>query len=186
MTKRCVIKVGGSLFNRKDFPLQMVTLLETEYADQQVNLVFGGGGIIDALRAIDAGHTMNPRDMHWRCTRALGLTFELACEWFPLATRIETQAAFDSHCQCRLPGHYLIAIDSFYSFDDAASLPQDWTTTSDSISALLATKLGIEQLALVKSCAEHQLTLDAAADAGIIDPVFPEASRHLAVAWHFL
>jgi len=186
MTNRCVIKVGGSLFDRKDFPMRMFTLLKTEYADQQVNLVFGGGGIIDALRDIDSAHAMNPHEMHWRCIRALGLTFDLACEWFPQTTRIETSKAFESHRNCRLTGHYLIAIDSFYSRSDADALPQDWTTTSDSISALLATKLGINRLALVKSCSEHQLTVEAAADAGIVDPVFPEASRNLAVTWHFL
>jgi len=186
MTKRCVIKVGGSLFDRKDFPLRILALLETEYAGQQVNLVFGGGGIVDALRDIDSGHAMNPCEMHWRCISALGLTFDLACEWFPQATRIETPEAFEAHRRCRLAGHYLIAIDSFYSRSDADVLPQDWTTTTDSISALLATKLGIARLALLKSCAEHQLTVEAAADAGIVDPVFPEASHNLDVAWHFL
>jgi len=143
MTKRCVIKVGGSLFNRKDFPLLMLTLLETEYADQQVNLVFCGGGIIDALRDIDSGHAMNPCEMHWRCIHALGLTFDLACEWFPQTTRIETPKAFEAHRHCLLAGHYLMAIDSFYSRRDADALPQDCTTTSDSISALLATKLAL-------------------------------------------
>ena len=186
MTNRCVMKVGGSLLRRGDVPARLSQLLETDFSGQQVNLVFGGGRIIDALRDLDSVHAMKPIDMHWRCVRALRLTFELACEWFPHAERIESPDSFAVHRQCKTVGHYIIAADSFYSPRDGAVLPEDWSTTSDSISALLAIKLSIDRLVLVKACNQHDLTPTDAANAGIVDAVFPKTSRHLKIDWKFL
>ncbi len=179
---RCVIKIGGSLQTRSDVVARIGQWLEQDHAGEQINLLFGGGKVIDALRELESIYRLSTVDMHWRCVRALRLTYEIACEWFPQAMPIDTPQRFVEHRTRTTPGFFLLAVDSFYSPADGDILPQDWSTTSDSIAALLAHKLSIERLVLVKSCEiADTLTLSQAADAGIVDAAFPQIAHGLKV-----
>ena len=76
----------------------------------------------------------------------------------------------------------MIAVDTFYSRADADALPQDWSTTSDSIAALLANKLALTRVVLVKSCPiPEPFSLEWAARQGVVDRSFIKASRGLRV-----
>ena len=184
MSERCVIKLGGSFLVQSSAPERVRELLVNEFAGVQVNLVIGGGVVVDALPELDAVHRFCPIEMHWRAVRALRLTFELAGEWFPDARRVETKQAFAAHRHYQLPGHCLIAVDSFYDPSDGDVLPRDWTTTADSIAALLARKLSIERLVIIKSCAVPAVgSIKQLADAGIVDAAFEQASSGLKIEW---
>src|SRR5690606_38335664 len=59
-------------------------------------------------------------------------------------------------------------------------LPHHWDVTSDSIAARLAALLGADQLILLKSTdAPPGLDRERAAALGLVDPIFPAASRTL-------
>src|SRR5690606_36322841 len=94
----------------------------------------------------------DPVTLHWRCIRALRHTMEAVAEWLPEATVIQTPAAFASHSLESRPGWFLIAAEAFYDPHSGDDLPCDWTTTSDSLAALLAHKLAAERLVLLKAC----------------------------------
>ena len=182
MTGRCVIKIGGSLLTRPDLAIRIREVLNNEYANQQVNLVIGGGKIIDALRELDSVHVLFPIEMHWRCVRALRLTYEIAGDLFPDAHRIECPEAFQAHRTSQTHGIYLIAVDSFYSLSDGDILPRDWTTTTDSIAAMLAHKLSINRLTLIKPCSTAEtMTIAEAVTAGIVDVAMPTIARGLQI-----
>ncbi len=174
VTEHWVVKLGGSLLLRPDLPDLLRQWLLTHAAQRQVNMIVGGGAMVDALRELDRVHRLDPVDMHWRCVRVLRHTLEVVAAWLPEAVVIDTPATFARHCHQRQAGWFLIVPEAFYHPDSGDDLPCDWTTTSDSIAALLARKLAAEQLVLLKSCELPQpLDLAAAAAQGIVDPVLP-------------
>jgi aspartokinase-like uncharacterized kinase len=65
------------------------------------------------------------------------------------------------------------------------SLPHSWRTTSDAIAAWIARIIGAAELVLLKSAPlPESTTLADAAQAGLVDPVFPELARSLPhVSW---
>jgi 5-(aminomethyl)-3-furanmethanol phosphate kinase len=185
MNNRIVLKLGGSLLLKPGVAIRLREWLSSEFNEAQVNLIVGGGNVIEAMREWDRIHTLDPIAMHWRCIRALRHTYELVAEWLPNSHKVETAADFENHLtNDHVGGVFLIAIDSFYTPSDGGILPQDWSTTSDSIAALLATKLSIKSLWLLKSCeVRPHLSVDEAVSAGIVDRAFSKASRNLHVQW---
>jgi 5-(aminomethyl)-3-furanmethanol phosphate kinase len=174
MTSSMVVKVGGSLLARPDLPQSLRRWLRNHGEQQQVNLLIGGGTMIEALRELDRIHRCESAAMHWRCVRALRFTTELVAEWLSEAIVISTTEAFALHRQTWRPGWFLIVPEAFYHSEGDDELPCDWTTTSDSIAALLAHKLMADRLVLLKSCRiERPLDLADAAARGIVDPVLP-------------
>lgn len=172
--ERWVVKLGGSLLRRPDLPRLLRQWLGEQAAERQVNLIVGGGTLIDALRELDRVHHLDQETLHWQCIRVLRHTLEIVAAWLPAATVIDSPAAFARHSGSRQPGWYLVAAEAFYHPESGDDLPCDWTTTSDSLAALLARKLAAEQLVLLKSCElPPALDLATAAAQGIVDPVLP-------------
>jgi 5-(aminomethyl)-3-furanmethanol phosphate kinase len=170
-----VVKLGGSLLLRPDLSGSLRDWLFAQTDHPQINVIVGGGAMIDALRTLDRIHQLDPVAMHWRCVRALRLTLEVVAAWIPEAVVIDTRAAFARHARWHRSGWFLIAPEAFYFPGGGDPLPCDWTTSSDSIAALLARRLGAGRLVLLKSCElPERLDLSAAAAAGIVDPVFPQ------------
>jgi 5-(aminomethyl)-3-furanmethanol phosphate kinase len=177
-TSVAVVKVGGSLLQRKDLPHKLQHWLTHQMHEQQINLIIGGGGVIDSLRQLDQIHQIDAAAMHWQCVHALRVTMQVVAQWLPEVSVIGSPAAFAKHCWQRPAGVFLIAPDAFYHPSSGDSLPCNWTTTSDSIAALLAQRLSAERLVLLKSCEivdPHDL--NAAAAGGIVDPVLPGMTR---------
>jgi 5-(aminomethyl)-3-furanmethanol phosphate kinase len=187
MSDRVVVKLGGSLLIQSETPAKLRHWLDDQFPDAQVNLIVGGGRLIDSLRELDSIHAFDEVAMHWRCVRALRLTLELVSEWLPNAHRVTTIDEFERHRHSKETGVFLIAIDTFYSQADGEVLPQSWSTTSDSIAALLANKLLIKKLWLLKSCTvADDLSVEQAIRLGIVDEAFGKLSEPLQVNWAML
>ncbi len=182
--KQVVVKLGGSLLLQPNLGARLVTFLERHYPETQIYMIVGGGRVIDALRELDQIHACDATDMHWLCVRALRTTFDLVSMLLPHARRIDSFDAFNRLSDQREPGLYLIAVDTFYTERDHEVLPCDWRSTSDSIAALLAQRLGIPSLCLVKSCeVPARLSQQQAVAMGVVDPAFDAIAANLQVTF---
>lgn len=182
MNERLVLKVGGSLLAQSESPELLRRFLERNFEGKQVNLLIGGGKVVDMLRSFDANHYATAETIHWCCVDLLHLTYEFVSDWLPSASPIESRKAFLNHQTNDAPGVYLIAPRSFYTREDGDVLPLDWNTTSDSIAAFLAKKLSIHRLVVLKSCdIPNAITIDQAASLGIVDANFRATSTGLDV-----
>lgn len=176
---KVVVKIGGSLLLRPDLAAAIANWLRQWLADRlphtQVNLVVGGGAMVDAFRQLDAIHSLDPVDLHWQCVAALRHTSEIVASMIPKCVVIDSVESFNSHRQSATAvGCFVIIADTFYNSASGDRLPCDWTTTSDSIAALLANKIDADRLILLKSCdIPPNIDLREAARRGFVDPVLP-------------
>jgi 5-(aminomethyl)-3-furanmethanol phosphate kinase len=149
---RRVIKIGGSLLQRADLVAQVNRWLDRQPAGSHWMLL-GGGGMVDALRELDRVHSFDQERMHWRCVDLLETTFSIMRELFPEWRPIDD--AEELNQQAGLPDgneRYLVCIRSFYGKQLNNVLPCSWSVTSDSLAALLAMRIGADELVLLKSC----------------------------------
>jgi aspartokinase-like uncharacterized kinase len=172
---KIVVKIGGSLLLRPDLANALRRLITERFADAQVNLVVGGGAMIDAFRQLDSIHSLDPVEIHWQCVTALRHTGEIVARLLPDCVIIDSIESYNLHRQLqRRAGWFVVIPEVFYHRDSGDSLPCDWTTTSDSIAALLAKKIDAEKLILLKSCdVPRNIDLHEAAQLNIVDPVLP-------------
>lgn len=169
-----VVKIGGSLLTHPHFASGLRWWLSRQSRWRQVFLIVGGGEIIDAVRRIDAAQRCDAVAIHWLCVRLMRHTIELVAPWLPEATVLQRPTDWADCLDEARPGCFLVPPDLFYSPDSGDSLPCDWTTTSDSIAALLANKLGTRNLVLLKSCPlPVNADVQRLADLGIVDPTLP-------------
>lgn len=173
-----VIKLGGSLAGseRLRAVLQMVT-----EAERPVVIVPGGGRFADTVRSEqhrlglsnDAAHTMALLAMHEMAfvMAALQPDIEVAETVAEIGAALERNrvpvwAPFEMACQ-------------------DASLPRDWSLTSDGLAAWLANVLGVPTVVLVKSCPiDRDATAAELARTGVVDPVFARLVVELGLDWH--
>lgn len=171
---RLVIKFGGSLLARSDWPTLFARLLAEEHAGSRPMLiVVGGGAPVEGLRQLDAACPQPPERMHRLALNAMQLTARLVAETLglPLTTSLmpAQPAVLDLHAA------------SAASTGIAHLLPS-WDVTSDSLAAAVARAIPAELL-LVKSVPPPAQTIDHLADCGWIDHHFPAISSHLAIRW---
>jgi aspartokinase-like uncharacterized kinase len=168
-------------------------------------LVAGGGPWIDTLRDWDARHSLGDEACHRWCVQLLTITADMACRRLLAAANASTTVAVRPHvvtlaelggflqhdgvgdgdaCGADTRARVSLAVlDAGAYLDDVSQsgqrrLPRDWTVSSDSIAAHLASHLSARTLVLAKSCA---LPLPAttpthAAQAGLVDRHFPWAA----------
>ncbi len=178
---RVVIKLGGSLLSQPRLGNRLSRLIQGHFPGHQVSLMVGGGQVIEALRQLDQVHRLDAAALHWLCIESLRTTFRIASLLLPQAQRIETVSEFADYQHSRSPGLHLIAIDSFFGPGNDDGLPEDWSTTSDAIAAVLAKRLNVAELCLLKSCDVTTDNLQAAAAQGIVDPVLPTLAERTQV-----
>ncbi len=156
-----VVKFGGSLLHQPE----SIASLQRWLANQtysRIFLIVGGGECIESMRHLDRLHSLDAVEMHWRCIRLLDATFEIVSELLPQCRKVESAEDFQSCCRRDRdivahqggPEVFLVRIGSYYDANDAMSrlLPASWETTSDALAFLLAKKLCIQELILLKSC----------------------------------
>jgi aspartokinase-like uncharacterized kinase len=179
MTGPVVIKVGGSLLDWPEFPARLRAYLGPPRPGPV--LVVGGGKTVDVLRALDSAHGIGENQAHALALRALDLTAAIVAALAPRLFVVERpEDVARAWEQGRTP---VLAPRWFMEHIDRTGpdpLPETWATTSDSIAARVARHLAAESLVLLKSTApDGDLDRESAARLGLVDPVFPRASRGL-------
>lgn len=164
-----VVKVGGSLFDWPDFPLQLWHWLHAQPPAENY-LIAGGGRLADAIRHYDPVLGLGEATSHQLCLDLLGVTARLleACleraakqlgAWPPTTTVLDVNA--------HLPR-------------SSTALPECWEVTTDSLAAMIARQLCADELVLLKSAAPlPPYTVAHAAAAGYVDAFFPAAAAGL-------
>ena len=181
--RTCVIKVGGSLLGRTDWPRLLTELVQQKSVDSHCLLVVGGGPLVDGLRAIDAAAPQPPDIVHRLAIDLMGVTARLVAATLalPLVAGTAGQACgvLDVPEWLGRAGRY-------------DQLPVGWHVTSDSIAAFVAARSAETsgcELLLAKSvpppvCPAKQALLESLAQSGWIDAYFPEAAATLTeISW---
>lgn len=167
-----VLKVGGSLLSRPDWPGLLGPLVDT-LGGGACCIVVGGGAVVDGLRLLDRAVPQTPQLMHELAIDAMRLTARMVAVavGLPLAA-----APPDSRAAAVLDVPAWLRVDA-----RAAALPVGWHVTSDSIAARVAVEHG-GSLVLAKSVSPPPCPADdlsALARAGWVDGHFPVAAASL-------
>jgi hypothetical protein len=172
-----VIKFGGSLLSRSDWPERLLGLV-TAIRCRPLRLVVGGGPVVDGLRRLDEARAQPAARMHRLAIHGMAVTARLVAEsvGLPLLDHPASSA------NCGLVDPVAALTQGLLS-----ELPSSWDVTSDSIAAAIATQ-GQHSLLLVKQVppptAPPPLLMATATQAGWLDPFFERAAASLdGVAW---
>ncbi|MBM3998856.1 MAG: hypothetical protein FJ297_04815 [Planctomycetes bacterium] len=172
-----VVKLGGSLI---DYP-GLVPAFRDWFLSQPLRatvLIAGGGPFVDAVRRLDRRHALEPNDVHWLCIRLLDATARLIHMLFPESEFCDRQEDLERRLRAVPPKLFAYSVEQFLQTrprtPSGAPIPEDWSVTSDSIAAVLADRIGADELILLKSAdaASHE-TLDDLARRGYVDEFLP-------------
>jgi 5-(aminomethyl)-3-furanmethanol phosphate kinase len=174
-----VLKVGGSLLSRPDWPALLASLIAAR-GPSGCCLVVGGGAVVDGLRSLDKTLPQSPQLMH-----------DLAIDGMRLTARL-VAAAVNVPMAAAPPEDGGVAVldvpDWLRIGARATTLPVGWQVTSDAIAATVAVEHG-GRLLLAKSvppppCPDNGDLLLAVARAGWVDDHFPVAAgRLITIEW---
>ena len=174
-----VLKVGGSLLSRPDWPPLLASLIAAR-GPSGCCLVVGGGAVVDGLRLLDTAMPQPPQLMHDLAIEAMRLTARLVAA----AVNVPMAAAPPD-----LDGVAVLDVPAWLGIGSrAATLPVGWQVTSDAIAATVAVEHG-GHLLLAKSvppppCPDDGDLLLAVARAGWVDDHFPVAAgRLITIEW---
>jgi aspartokinase-like uncharacterized kinase len=178
-TPLCVVKVGGSLLDWKELPEQLARFLEARDG-QNIVLSPGGGAFVDRVREFHAMHRLSDEQSHWLAIRTLDVVAHLLQSIASATAVVDDITAVPSVWNQRmLP---ILAPRRFLEEDDELPyrLPHTWETTSDSIAARLAVRLGAAELVLLKSAPiAPGVDRAGAARLDLVDRFFPEVSARV-------
>lgn len=161
-----VVKLGGSLLDLPDLASRLKRFIDSQPNSRALLILVGGGKIVDAVRYYDQIHSIDPTTSHWLCVdlmhstaqllQALVPEFPLVADACELRSFVSTESKPIVDSETRRVA--IVSPLSFYSRTlNTQSLPVGWQTTSDSISAFLATMLRADELILLKSIDESQV-----------------------------
>jgi aspartokinase-like uncharacterized kinase len=167
-----VVKIGGSLFGLPDFGARLEWFLSgLETAD--VVLVPGGGPAADLVRGWDRDFGLGEERAHWLALRALALNAHFLASVVPNAQVIER---LDERRLLLAGVRPIMDMHAWALVDECSPghLPHSWQVTSDSLAARLAMKSEAAKLILLKSVDFRGHDWRQAAQAGVVDPFFPQ------------
>jgi aspartokinase-like uncharacterized kinase len=173
--RRLVVKLGGSLLARPQWPVEIAGLVAD--LPRPCVLIVGGGAVVDGLRVIDAAVPRPPRLMHRLAIEAMRLTAAVVAEAVALTV---VTTADDAHAAA------ILDVAAWLETHAAATrMPENWTVTSDSLAAVVAATVAADLL-LVKSVSPPAATydLEALAATGWVDAAFPTVAQAVAtIRW---
>lgn len=175
-----VVKLGGSLgeSGRIGAILQMLASVS-----RPCILVPGGGTFADAVRRAQAEIGFDDVTAHRMALLAMHQTGLMLAALG--GARLQTQETLAGMRAELATGRIPVWLPYRLAARDA-TLPADWSTTSDALSARLAERLKAP-VALVKSChVPREASPEALAGRGIVDPVFPVVVARAQLAWQVL
>jgi aspartokinase-like uncharacterized kinase len=174
-----VVKVGGSLLLWPPLPDRLSRFLNSRR--ERIVLIAGGGGAADWVRSLDQAHQIGEEIAHELALRSLDLSARALAILLTNADVVESVAEISHVWQAgRIPilSPRIVWTEEERSASDP--LPRAWNTTTDSIAARIASLLNADELILLKSTSiPDGTTREQAASSGVVDPVFPQASRGL-------
>lgn len=175
-----VIKVGGSLLGRIDWPRLVADLVREAAGERGCLLVVGGGAVVESLRSSDARRPLPPEQMHRAAIDVMGATGWLVARLLglPLVAEPDRETCFTTA---------VLDVPAWLGRDGRLErLPVGWDVTSDAIAACVAASEGCGLL-LAKSVPPPGMgegDCQALADHGWIDRYFPRAAESLdEIAW---
>lgn len=172
-----VIKVGGSLAESGQLS---DTLDKIANAKRPVVVVAGGGAFADKVR--DLQHALKFDDATAHRLAMLGM-HQMAEVFVTTNTRFEITDSIEGIAQALSAGAIPVWLP-LPTLERDATIPADWSITSDGIAARLAELLGGAPLALLKSCDVPQASTAAAlAAGGIVDAAFPGIVARANLDW---
>lgn len=173
-----VVKVGGSLAESGRLA---ATLDQIANARRPVVVVAGGGAFADKVR--DLQHALKFDDATAHRLAMLGM-HQMAEVFVTTNARLRIADSLDAIADVLRAGDSPVWVP-LPTLQRDATIPADWSITSDGISARLAELLGGAPLALLKSCDVPQaITADALAEDGIVDAAFPGIVARAKLDWH--
>ena len=167
-----VVKFGGSLLERQDWPA-LAGALVAEFPS--CLLVVGGGSVVEGLRALDATAPGAPALVHRLALEGMGITARFVAARLDLETVVE-------------PLDRGAAVLDVAAWLDVAperhdGLARSWSVTSDSLAARVARLYGAG-LVLAKRVPPPAQDPGALAAAGWVDASFPAVASGLTdLAW---
>jgi aspartokinase-like uncharacterized kinase len=175
-----VVKLGGSFAFSPHLPGILGAL---NAAHAPVVVVAGGGPFADAVREAQPRMGFNDSAAHSMALMAMGQFAEALATLAPRLVVASSLAAIRTALsRGRVPiwSPWPIA-------DGVEALPESWQLTSDSLAAWLAGKLGASRLVMLKQGEPpaHTQSFGVAAEAGVVDPFFPDYAKasRAAVLW---
>ncbi len=175
-----VVKVGGSLLDWPELPERLAAFLET-LRPRPIALVVGGGGFADVVRRLDRVHRLGEARAHHLALRSVDLSAHLVALLLPGLQVVDSLGSVAEQWGAGLTP--VVSPRLIMEEDERGTtdpLPQSWGTTTDSIAARVAGRLGAAELVLLKSASPGgPLDRGQAARVGYVDPVFPAASAPL-------
>jgi hypothetical protein len=142
-TDPAVVRFGGSLLERSDWPELAHRLLDEAPKRATMTFVVGGGPVVEGIRQLDRMRPQPDELIHRLAIDGMGITARLfaATVGLPLVARpSSTHGVVD------------IAVWLAENRVPAATIPPSWNVTSDSLAAIVATAEGLG-LTLAKSVA---------------------------------
>ena len=177
-----VVKLGGSLF---DYPKlsEWLKILSEEGAGKVV-IVPGGGPFADQVRDAQKQWKFNDQQAHQMALHAMdqyglmlaGIAEVQDCRLIPARSERKLQDSLTRHqTPVWLPSKWL---------EHNTEIPQNWTATSDSISAWLAKELNAEKLIFIKRVeVDESVSPEALGKENIVDGSFADFSRGLDIGF---
>ena len=169
-----VLKVGGSLLSRPDWPALLPPLMAA-CGPRACCLVVGGGAVVDGLRAIDRAVPQSPQLMHDLAIDAMRLTARLVAATANVPV-VAAPPIAGSVAVLDVPAWLAAGSRS-------ATLPVGWHVTSDAIAARVAVEhhgsLLLAKSAPPPPCPADGDPIASLARAGWVDEHFPEAAAPL-------
>jgi dihydroneopterin aldolase len=148
--------------------------------------MIGGGLSADAVRAFDHSQKLDSGMSHELAVEALGLSLQMAVAVMPHAHIVESVDAFVTESESMKIE--LLDVRPFLrtqeAYEAGECLPHNWSATSDSIAARIATVYRAEELVLLKSTLPvHCDDWARAAQIGLVDEHFPRAVKGVKSAY---
>jgi 5-(aminomethyl)-3-furanmethanol phosphate kinase len=174
-----VIKLGGSLLDWPEWVGQFRRWLALQPPAAGV-IITGGGAIVERIRALDGARSMSSETAHWLAVRAMCLTAASAAERLSEATLIRSIGQLDRSAEAL----QILDVEQLLRDEQgtAGAMPCNWSVTSDSIAARVASRVKAGELVLLKSALPADpATHESLAQVGYVDAYFPQAARRLAV-----
>jgi aspartokinase-like uncharacterized kinase len=177
-----IVKLGGSLLDWPNLARQLPQWFAAQTPAMNV-VVVGGGEFAEEVRRLDGIHHLSARDAHWLAAETMQITAKLVAKLLPSTQGIQRFARLAAEAQ---PEPGVVIFDAWQFLCEVEptlpgdKLPEDWTTTSDSISARVARALQAEELVLLKSAlpaglpASATAAIEALAAAEYVDAALPQ------------